>query len=81
MDNSLATPTANAEGTIPGTPGDIVDHSITLDYYAPGSSNNDLVIDVRKGTTAPKYKPFRTLATAQAGTVLAYCAQELDPIA
>lgn len=79
-DNSLATPTGSAEGTVPGVSG-LVDVSITLDYYAPGNANNDLKIDVRKATAAPKYKPFQTFATAASGTVLAYCAQESDPIA
>lgn len=75
-DNSLATPTANAEG-LAGS----ADVSVTLDYYSAGSGNNNLKIDVRKGTAAPKYKPFQTFATAAAGAVLAYCAQEADPIA
>ena len=79
-DNSLATPTGDAEGTVPGVSG-LVDVSITLDLYSVGNTNNDLKIDVRKGTTAPKYKPFQTFAAAQTGTVTAYCAQESDPIA
>ncbi len=75
-DGSLATPTANAEGvagasTVP----------ITLDYYSSGSANNDLRIKVRKGTAAPKYQPFETLATVGAADQSSYIAQVADPIA
>lgn len=75
-DNSLATPTASAEGVAGATTVDI-----TLDLYAAGNANNDLAIDVRKGTSATKYLPFRTQATAQSGTVTAYISQVADTIA
>lgn len=78
---AVATPSANAEGVVPGTPGTLVDHTITLDYFSAGNSSNNLRVKVRKGTTVPKYKPFETPATAQAGTVLSYIAQEPDTIA
>lgn len=75
-DNSLATPTGVAEGVAGATTVDI-----TLDLYAAGNSNNNLAIDVRKGTSATKYLPFRTQATAQSGTVTAYISQVADTIA
>lgn len=77
---ALATPTSNAEGTVPGVSG-VTDVSITLDYYAPGNAGNDLRAKVRKGTAAPKYQPFETQFTAQSGTVNAYVAQVADTIA
>ena len=77
---ALATPTGSAEGTVPGVSG-LVDVSITLDYYAPGNSANNLKVKVRKGTAAPKYQPFETLATAQSGIVTSYISQIADSIA
>lgn len=77
---ALATPTVNAEGTVPGVSG-VTDVSITLDYYAVGNAGNDLRAKVRKGTSSPKYQPFETLFTAAAGTVNAYVAQVADTIA
>lgn len=75
-DGSLATPTANAEGVAAGS-----SVAITLDYYGSGSASNDLRIKVRKGTSAPKYQPFETLATVGAAPQSAYIAQVVDPIA
>lgn len=53
----------------------------TVDAYSPGNALNDLRIKVRKGTTAPKYKPFETLATAAVGSQSVYIAQIPDTIA
>lgn len=75
-DGSLATPTANAEGVAASST-----VAITLDYYSPGSANNNLRIKVRKGTSAPKFAPFETLATISAVAQSAYIAQVADPIA
>jgi hypothetical protein len=51
---------------------------LTLDCYSVGSANNDLRIKVRKGTAAPFYKPFETLATAVVGSLSIYIAQIAD---
>ena len=75
-DGSLATPTGNAEGVAAAST-----VNITLDYYSGGSANNDLRIKVRKGTSAPKYLPFETLALAQQSGALTYVSQTPDPIA
>jgi hypothetical protein len=75
-DGSLATPTGNAEGVAGAST-----VTITLDYYAGGSANNDLRIKVRKGSSAPKYQPFETLATIAAGAQSVYVAQVADTIA
>jgi hypothetical protein len=79
-DGSLATPTANAEGEVAAGAGTTIDLSITLDYYASGSANNDLVIKVRKGTSGTKYLPFETQATAASGTAISYISQSQDTI-
>lgn len=50
----------------------------TLDAYAPGSASNDLRIKARKGSAAPYYKPFETLATAIVGAQSIYIAQIPD---
>ncbi len=50
----------------------------TLDAYAPGSASNDLRIKVRKGSSAPFYQPFETLATALVGAQSIYIAQVAD---
>jgi hypothetical protein len=72
-DGSLATPTANAEGTAGAST-----VAITLDYYASGSANNDLKIKVRKATSDPTYKPFETLAMASSVDSISYIAQIPD---
>lgn len=54
------------------------DQDRTLNLYASGNTLNDLRIKVRKATASPKYKPFETLASAQAGIVTAYIAQVSD---
>lgn len=53
----------------------------TVPAYSVGSSNNDLRIKVRKGTTAPKYQPLETFTTAFVGSGSVYIAQVPDPIA
>ncbi len=54
---------------------------ISLSAYSIGSANNDLRIKVRQGTTAPKYLPFETLATALVGSASIFVSQVLDTIA
>ena len=51
---------------------------ITLSGYAPGSSNNDLRIKVRKGSSATYYKPYETLTTAIVGEQSIYVSQIPD---
>ena len=53
----------------------------SIPYYDSGDAANDLRIKVRKGTSAPKYQPFETLAVAAVGTQSVYVAQVADPIA
>jgi hypothetical protein len=53
----------------------------TVPYYAPADPGNDLRIKVRKGTSATKYQPFETLATAGEAAQSVYIAQVADPIA
>lgn len=54
---------------------------VSLSAYASGSPNNDLRIKVRKASSAPKYQPFETYATAVVGSQSVYIAQIPDPIA
>lgn len=72
----VSTGTLVAEGTAASTTVTISN----LDYYGPGSANNNLRIKVRKGTSGTKYFPFETQAEAQAGTVVSYIAQTVDTI-
>ena len=51
---------------------------ISLNAYATGSSLNALRIKVRKGTSAPYYQPFETLATAIVGSNSIYIQQLQD---
>lgn len=51
---------------------------INLDAFAPGSSLNDLRIKVRKGSSAPYYQPYETLATASVGAQSIYVSQIKD---
>lgn len=46
--------------------------------FSPGSPANDLRIKVRKGSSAPFYIPFETLATGQAGAQSIFVNQVLD---
>ena len=57
---------------------DATDETITLSAYASGNANNALRIKVRKGTGAPTYKPFETLATAVVGAQSIYVGQIPD---
>lgn len=54
---------------------------ITLSVYSAGNALNDLRIRVRKGTAAPKYQPFETLATLTQAPQSIYIAQVPDLIA
>ncbi len=51
---------------------------VSLSAYAPGSANNDLRVKVRKGSAAPYYKPYETLATASSGAQSIYVSQIPD---
>lgn len=46
--------------------------------FSPGSASNDLRIKVRKGTAAPFYIPFETLAVAAVGAQSIFVNQILD---
>ena len=52
--------------------------SINLSVYAPGNPLNDLRIKVRKGSAAPYYQPYETLATAVVGSLSIYVSQIPD---
>jgi hypothetical protein len=52
--------------------------SFSVPAYSVGSANNDLRIKVRKGSAAPFYRPFETLATALVGAQSIYIAQIQD---
>lgn len=75
-DGSLATPTGNAEGVAGAAT-----VALTLDYYAPGSANNNLRVKVRKGTGSPRYQPFETQVTVGAAAQSVFVAQVADTIA
>lgn len=51
---------------------------INLSAYVGGSSLNDLRIKVRKGSSAPYYQPYETLATAIVGSGSIYVSQIPD---
>lgn len=46
--------------------------------FTPGSASNDLRIKVRKGTTAPFYIPYETLAVAAVGAQSIFVSQIPD---
>lgn len=50
----------------------------SLSAYAPGSPLNNLRIKVRKGSAAPYYQPWETLATATPGSASIYVSQIPD---
>lgn len=50
----------------------------SLSAYAPGSPLNSLRIKVRKGSSAPFYQPWETLATATPGSASIYVSQIPD---
>lgn len=54
------------------------DVTLVLPAYAAGSPLNDLRIKVRKGSSAPFYRPFETLAVAEVGDASIYVAQIED---
>lgn len=76
--DSLATPTGNAEGVIPAGAGTVTDLDVMLDYYAVDSPNNNLRITLRNASGTPAYKEFLTQTTARAGVLMVYCLQQLD---
>lgn len=52
--------------------------AFTIPAYSAGSPSNDLRIKVRKGTSAPFYIPYETLATAFVGAQSIFVSQESD---
>lgn len=50
----------------------------TLSAYASGNPANNLRIKVRKGSAAPFYQPWETLATATPGSASIYVSQIPD---
>lgn len=57
---------------------DATSEVFTVPAYAPGNASNDLRIKVRKGTAAPFYQPYETLATASVGSASIYVSQIQD---
>lgn len=57
---------------------DATSEVFTVPAYAPGNAANDLRIKVRKGTAAPFYQPYETLATASVGSASIYVSQIQD---
>lgn len=55
--------------------------TFSIPAYVSGNPLNDLRIKVRKSTTAPKYLPFDTYATAIVGSGNVYVLQTPDTIA
>lgn len=54
------------------------EYTVLLDAYAAGSPLNNLRIKVRKGSAAPYYQPWETLATATPGSASIYVSQIPD---
>lgn len=52
--------------------------TIALQAYSAGSPLNDLRIKVRKGSAAPYYQPYETLAAAIVGSLGIYVSQIPD---
>lgn len=52
--------------------------TVVLSVYSPGSPFNSLRIKVRKGSAAPYYQPYETLATAVVGSLSIYVSQIPD---
>lgn len=52
--------------------------TIPLDAYVNGNPSNNLRIKVRKGSSAPFYRPFETQATAIVGAASVFVAQIED---
>lgn len=57
---------------------DATSEVFTIPAYSPGNASNDLRIKVRKGTAAPFYIPYETLATASVGSGSIYVSQIPD---
>jgi hypothetical protein len=57
---------------------DTTSEVFSVPAYSAGSTNNDLRIKVRKGTSPTFYKPYETLATALVGSGSVYIAQIPD---
>lgn len=57
---------------------DATSEVFTVPAYAPGNASNDLRIKVRKGTAAPFYKDYETLAVASVGAGSIYVVQVPD---
>lgn len=57
---------------------DATTETFALSAYAPGSPLNDLRIKVRKGSAAPFYQPYETLATALVGAQAIFVSQTPD---
>lgn len=53
-------------------------YSISIDVYSSGSPLNNLVVKIRKGSSAPYYRPWDTLVTATLGSQSIYVSQIPD---
>lgn len=53
-------------------------NNFVLPAFFPGSPNNNLVIKVRKGSSAPFFQPFETQATAVVGSQSIFVSQIPD---
>lgn len=53
-------------------------YTVLLDVYSPGSSFNNLIIKVRKASSAPYYRPWDTIVTASVGSQSIYVSQIPD---
>lgn len=54
------------------------DFTENVPLYPAGNPANTLRIKIRKGTSAPFYRPFETQVVAQAAPQVAYILQQLD---
>jgi hypothetical protein len=52
--------------------------AFSVPAFTAGSASNDLRIKVRKGTSAPFYRPYETLATAVVGSQSIFVSQIPD---
>ena len=64
--------------TVHDSVADATSMTISIPAYAYGNPGNALRVKVRKGTGAPTYKPFETLATAIVGATSIYISQIPD---
>lgn len=65
-----------AEGDVPST-----DFNVSVPYYPAGNTGNALKVKIRKGTSAPKYKPFESQVVVNSAGGSVWVQQEADPIA